>query len=567
MSATPSSPRSSFVWLQVLLVAALACVVLILVEAFRAAQSSNLVAARAMRDYANFAAWSYREHLTTALRDGVDELLSPVNHGEGLHTDEHTPDVTTMGHYIKWNPTCLCHRPRKGPLPLRYVGFTLGSDTIKFGPNFSSQPKVGFLADAPQGIPVRVALRPDAEETLWINALLSQVARRTPNSAWGYDVTIARRDTTLRIFATRSMPMANGDTAIYAAEYTGAAIDSLLGAVLTARDLLPPSLVSQRNNADVMDLEVTDATGAVLYRTASTTNWEDDATTSLPESYGGLQIRTQLRPAQAGALLIGGVPASRVPVLLVMLALTATLCVFAAVQLRREARFATERSNFVANVSHELRTPLTQVRLVLDTLRLGRGGSEEARDHALKVADREVLRLQHLVEAVLRFARGPRRNKSPRVVTDAYAEAQLVANEFQPLASPRNIVVNVSGDEHASVSLQNGALRQILLNLLDNAVKYGRDDSTVTVELKNRVHGGVVLAVSDSGPGVPEADRAKIFRAFERGVAARERAVGGSGIGLTIVAEIAAEHGGRAWVETATGGGARFVVELPERIA
>ncbi|MEO7998685.1 MAG: HAMP domain-containing sensor histidine kinase, partial [Gemmatimonadaceae bacterium] len=492
-------------------------------------------------------------------------LLSPVNHGESVHTDEHTPDVTSIGHYIKWNAACLCHRPRKGPLPLRYVGFTLGSDTVKFGPNFSSQPKLGFLADAPEGIPVQVELRPDPDETLWINQLLSKIARRTPSSGWGYDVTIARRDTTLRIFATRSMPMANGDTAIYAAEYTGAAIDSLLGAVLTARDLLPPSLVSQRNNVDVMDLEVTDVTGAVLYRTASTTKWEDDATTSLPESYGGLQIRTQLRPAQAGALLIGGVPASRVPVLLVMLVLTATLCVFAAVQLRREARFATERSNFVANVSHELRTPLTQVRLVLDTLRLGRGGSEQSRDHAFKVADREVLRLQHLVEAVLRFARGPRRNKSPRVVTDAFAEAELVANEFQPLASPRNIVVSVTGDEHASVSLQNGALRQILLNLLDNAVKYGRDDSTVSVDLKNRTNGGVVLSVSDSGPGVPASDRSKIFRAFERGAAARERAVGGSGIGLTIVAEIAAEHGGRAWVETAASGGARFVVELPER--
>jgi signal transduction histidine kinase len=87
---------------------------------------------------------------------------------------------------------------------------------------------------------------------------------------------------------------------------------------------------------------------------------------------------------------------------------------------------------------------------------------------------------------------------------------------------------------------------------------------TVDVWQRSETGGGVRVAVSDSGPGVPNGERERIWKPFTRGGAAKQRAAGGSGIGLTIVREIAGDHGGRAWVEDAPGGGARFVVDLPD---
>lgn len=557
-------PRSAVLWLELLLVGALASVVLILAQTVRATGSSRIVAERALHDYAGFAAWSYREHLVTAMREAIDEVLGPVNHGEGLHTSPKIPPAGDLGHYLPWDQKCECHRPRHGPLPERYIGFTLGSDTLGIGVNLAPAGSPGWLVDPPLDKPRAILAAGYAPaEVTWINSLLSGVARRQPRSNWGYDLIVARRDGAARVFATRSMPTTWGDTIVYAVEYPAAAVDAMLRGVLMSSDLLPPSLVAGRPNESVLDLEVSDSGGTPLFRTEDATPWDLDARSTLPESFGSLGVRAQLRPQLAGALLIGGTPRSGLPLLLSLLVLSVGLTIFAAVLLRREVRFASERAEFVANVSHELRTPLTQVRLVLDTLRLGREGGPEARAKALGIADRELLRLQHLVEGVLRFTRGKRSDDPPRIATDVSSEVRAVATEFQPLAEARDVTLAVVANGPVPATLQQGAFRQLLLNLLDNAVKYGGDRSTVTIAVTTGERGGARIAVSDAGPGVPVADRERIWRPFERGAAARSHAVGGSGIGLTIVRQIAEEHGGRAWVDDAPGGGARFIVDLP----
>jgi signal transduction histidine kinase len=550
-------------WLQILLIGGLACAVIILVQVYRLQRSNWSVVQRALRDYSTFAAWSYGQHLAAQMRESVDELLGAVNHGEGLHQSPRIPDAKDMGHFIPMDATCNCHRPHHGPMPLHYLAFTLGSDTLSVGRNLAGPSVTGWLADPADSRAVRVPafdIAPD--EAHWLNALLTNVARG-PESEWGYHVIIERREDRLRFLGVRSMPTEWGDTVVYAFEYPPASLDSMFRSVLSASDLLPASVVGGRANGDVLDVQVADGGGGALYRTAGTDRFDVDGTTELPASFAGLRIRAQLKPEMAEAILIGGVPESRVPILLVILVLAIGLTAGAAVQLRREVRFAAERAGFVANVSHELRTPLSQIRLVLDTLKLGRGEDPATREQALKVADREALRLQHLVEGVLRFTRGARADDSPRVALDAAQEAKAVIEEFAPLAAPHDMTVTLDAAP-VRVCLQRGALRQILLNLLDNAMKYGGDGTQVKVDVAAMAGGGVRLRVDDNGPGVPPSERDRIWRPFERGGAARARAAGGSGIGLTIIREIAEEHGGRAWVEAAPTGGARFVVELPD---
>ncbi|HVT40770.1 MAG TPA: hypothetical protein VHE78_17150, partial [Gemmatimonadaceae bacterium] len=285
-------PRSAILWLQLLLVASMASVVVILGEAYRAARSSEVVAERASADYANFAAWSYREHLLMRIRDAVDELLGPVNHGDGLHINPSIPDAHEIGHYIPWDARCNCHRPRRGPSPLRYLGFRLGADTLGIGPNYAADSVDGWLADPP-GMPhytVRV-IAYGRDESRWINQLLSGVARRQPRSSWGYDFVVVRYDSSTRVFASRSMPTVRGDTFVYAVEYPMSALNNLLGGVLSSNDLLPSSLVAARTNSDVIDLEVGDGAGVPLFRSRAAPRWDLAATTTLPSSYGGLRVR------------------------------------------------------------------------------------------------------------------------------------------------------------------------------------------------------------------------------------------------------------------------------------
>jgi signal transduction histidine kinase len=263
----------------------------------------------------------------------------------------------------------------------------------------------------------------------------------------------------------------------------------------------------------------------------------------------------------AGSLVIGGLPKSRLPFLLGLLAVSAMLSLVAMGQMRREGELARLRSDFVASISHELRTPLAQMRLYLETLRLGRFKTEEQRRWSLDNVERETTRLSHLVERVLRFSRTGRPDDESREHVDAAAEVMKIVEEFQPLATARGTCVTLDVERVPALLLAPAARRHIVLNLLDNAVKYGSTGQTVRVSVR-AVAGEVQIAVADQGPGVPAADREAVWQAYHRGRTAGHTA--GSGLGLSIVHDVVAQHGGRAWItDPAEGGGAVFVIALP----
>jgi signal transduction histidine kinase len=573
----PASAR--FRWPLALLLVSIGVTALAAVDAQRAVRSQRETAERALRGYASFAAWSYQQHLREALMMAAREVLGPVNHGHEMHTSPRIPDARHLAHSLTWDSRCFCHRAGYGPNPGIFFGFKLGADTLGVGVNMSERADVGWEVDVspPDGRSRAAITGYSPQERAWVNDTLTTLLRSGFRSDWGFGYVVGTFRDKPRYLAYTLMPTAWGDTIVYGLEYATKDFEGMLGAVLDRQGILPAALSAGRSNREMLRVEVMmHGHGPLLFASDTRRDWELDASQAMASSYGGMIIHAQIRPELAGELIIGGLPRSRLPFLLGLLGLAAALSIVAVTQLRREGELARIRSDFVSSVSHELRTPLAQIRLYVETMRLGRFATEEQRSRAVEHIDRETRRLSHLVENVLRFARGERDRAEAgrRDPVDVAREAAEIVAEFEPLAASKraHVVVEFADPTPtAEVRMRPGTFRQVLLNLLDNAVKYGPVEQTVRV----RITGGggqrpgagqtppvVRVAVIDEGPGVPAAERETIWRAFQRGSAARDGA-GGSGIGLTIVKEIVDEHGGRVWAEADEGGGAAFVVELP----
>ena len=198
-----------------------------------------------------------------------------------------------------------------------------------------------------------------------------------------------------------------------------------------------------------------------------------------------------------------------------------------------------------------------------ETLLLGRVRTEQEHRRSLEIMDQEARRLSHLVDNLLYFSRDGR--QAVRFAPEPTSLGPLVTDVvdgFRPLTVARNMRLRIDADGAVTAPVDRAVVRQILLNLLDNAVKYGTESQVICVEVGGE-NGRVRLAVSDQGPGVEPADRERIWERFWRLPRDRESAVAGTGLGLAIVRELTAMHGGSSWVESASGGGARFVIELP----
>ena len=326
--------------------------------------------------------------------------------------------------------------------------------------------------------------------------------------------------------------------------------------------VLPPTLVGDAPAESLFTVSAAGGNGNHVWGgPARYAGFSGSARVEPTATYAGLSITLRLHDAAMERLVVGGLPRSRLPEALGLVGLTALLFAVAMRQLKRGQELLRMREQFVRNVSHELRTPLQQVLLFTDLLRLGRVSSEEERDHAVGVIHRETRRLINLVENVLSFSR-PGGDEAPRLrETELRDLASNVVESFTPIADERGVRLQVTG-ERVAVRGDPEALQRVLLNLLENAVKYGPDGQTVTVGIATRGGGGV-LSVSDQGPGIPEGDRERIWEAYFRLGREERRNLTGQGVGLTIVRDLVERMGGRVRVDAATTGGASFEIELP----
>jgi signal transduction histidine kinase len=336
---------------------------------------------------------------------------------------------------------------------------------------------------------------------------------------------------------------------------------------VAADSLLPPALVSSEAARRAMKIVVRAPDGAIVFDSRDSdarfapTAVRDLAGAPAVSGLGGFLVEVAIDPAAASSLIIGGVPKSQLAFVVVLLVLSAALACAAAVQIRRERRHAQMRQDFVTRASHELRTPVARIRMFTETLLLDRVRSEAERQQTLQALDRGARRLSLVIDNVLQLSRAERSAAIHREPVDVRALVEDVVREFESsvdvhevieVAAPSSLIVDVDGE----------ALRQVLLNLLDNAWKYGGSPPTVRVEVRDETD-HLTLNVDDNGRGVPERDRMKIWEPYVRLERDRQSSIAGTGIGLAVVKDLVGRHGGRSYVDSSAAGGARFSVTFP----
>ncbi|MEP6833302.1 MAG: HAMP domain-containing sensor histidine kinase [Gemmatimonas sp.] len=306
-----------------------------------------------------------------------------------------------------------------------------------------------------------------------------------------------------------------------------------------ASELLPADIARGLPNDSLFAVQLRDQHGNVLWNTR---NWRPGLQTDTAGFFprlASLVLHVAVPPEALGRLALVPPSSSRLPFLIVLLTTVVVLGLLVLRQMKREFELARVRLEFTAGVSHELRTPLAQILLYGETLTLGRVRSDRERDNAAEVIVMESRRLMHLVENVLHFAsveRNVARVTSGTVPIGAVMAEVLVL--FAPLAATERAAILVSDiDLSATVRADASAVRQILINLLENALKYGPTGQTIRITCV--VRGELVeMAVEDEGPGVAVEDRDRIWEPFVRvATAGAQRA--GTGIGLAVVRDLA----------------------------
>jgi two-component system phosphate regulon sensor histidine kinase PhoR len=222
------------------------------------------------------------------------------------------------------------------------------------------------------------------------------------------------------------------------------------------------------------------------------------------------------------------------------------------------------RKDFVANVSHELRTPLAAIRGYAETLLDGAVDDVANRRHFIEVILAHANRLNNITSDLLALSDLESGTRPPTVALSIAEVVDTALQTVQAVADVRGVQLirgNVPDDLVARGNRTR--LEQVLINLVDNAVKFNRTSGTVRIDAERGDDGFAHVTITDSGIGIPSADLSRVFERFYRVDKGRSREVGGTGLGLSIVRHAMEQMDGKVTVESTLGRGSRFVISLP----
>lgn len=520
------------------LLATIVMACLLAVQAYGAARSHRATAEAVLTDYAGIAAAEYgrvaRGHLSRIFDVAFDEVPRRLRPGRMPEPVEVRWDLDDAADAIR----CSCPSLQKPWLVFR-IDLRDGAAT--------------FEGDR------------EAELGSAVRAFVRTGGASGPAERYGM-ATLERSNATTSPLVLHATVFDDNETAamMYGVVLSRDALTEIAEHWYTRHGLLPKTITRGEPRDSLVRIEVSAPEQEPLFTSHAGTERGPFVADTLTPHLGGLVVRASIRPNAADRLVIGGLPSSRLPFSLALLALTLAVGVAGLWEVRRHHQLARLREDFISSVSHELRTPLAQIRMLSELQADRKLQSPEERERANRVIAREARRLTQLVENFLHFSRSRAATASgPRPQRVEVAECvEETVEAFRPVLEPDAGTVEVRVEPGVAISGQRDAVRQILSNLLDNAIKYGPRGQTVRVTA-NRDGAFVRMLVEDQGPGIPEESRSAIWEPYHRLPRDVDSHRPGSGVGLAVVRTLVASLGGRAWVEPGAQGGARFVVEIP----
>jgi len=222
-------------------------------------------------------------------------------------------------------------------------------------------------------------------------------------------------------------------------------------------------------------------------------------------------------------------------------------------------------------VSHELKTPLTALLGFIETLNTSARADASARERFLKIMEREAQRMNRLVSDLLSLSQVEAVERMrPNEVVDVSRLLQETATTLAPVAEARGVRLHVvNADRLVKMAGDKDQLRQVFINLIENAIKYGGPNNEVSVTLSDIRYQtrlrceGIAISVADKGPGIDALDIPRLTERFYRIDSHRSREMGGTGLGLAIVKHIVSRHRGVLKIDSAVGKGSEFKIILP----
>ncbi len=543
-------------------------------ESMRNAHERRATAERTVRDYAMFASYLYTSRAYTFARDRTVFQAYTAIHPEEPWVESALPPVTALAPIP--DTTEMCGPRDKWPIyrfrvmmpshTVTYAGTppppqidAIIRDSIPYLANqrWVKMAKFGYLfVDVPGGRET-VAYAGAYDSS---NKLLA---------VYGYRSCYGVRDTTdfSNIYhIVRVLPPmvpgyreeGVGSPSAYREDGARSASDASRKDPEQMRGRWPTGMPAE----SLLTLTVTDMARRTIYQIpkGASTDSPGNIYGRAPLGYiGGTIYWVALRPDVARFLVAGGIPESRVPASMLLLAASIVLAIAGFALLRSEIRLVQSRERFLANVSHELRTPLQQILMFVQLLRLGRTRNESEREQSLEIIETETHRLITLSDSVMAATKPEVQVQSAPI--DVSSVVRTAADFFAPLARARKMRIDLDIPERVVARGDPAALRQILINVLDNAAKYGQTGQSIRIGARDE--GKVVrLWVDDSGPGIPAAEREKVWKAFVRLGGSVEDSTGGAGLGLAIVRDLATAMGAHVRLADAPAGGTRFTLEM-----